>query len=498
MKKRMDIADAFFLVNESRETPMHVGGVSLYTLPKGRNEAEYLHELADLLRNDTNLRHPFGSVLSMGPAGALGPVSWVDDKLIDMEYHVRHSALPRPGRYRELFALVSRLHGTLLDRSRPLWELHLIEGLQDRQFAIYLKVHHCAMDGAAAMHLINSMHSTSQRSRLKYSPFSVEAGDAYRAQLGVPKSKPAKPQQRDIKAVTEILRKQLGGGVKVSKALLEYAGVWVSRGKSKLAVPFYRTPKSSLSGRITGARRFVAQSWSFERVRGVGRAMDLTLNDTVLAMCAGALRRYLRELGELPKQSLKAQVPVSLRAEDDLDSANAIGFLMADLATNEADPQKRMQIIKDSMDAAKNQLKGLSRSEIDLYNAITQVPIVVASLTGLATRIPAFNLVVSNVPGPRKPMYWNGARLDGLYPVNIPFHGFALSITLVSNDKNLDFGITACRHSMPHAQRLIDHLEEALQELEQLAELSAGAAGGTTKTKAKRKKAARKKKSASS
>ena len=156
--RRMPITDAFFLIMESRRTPMHVGGVNLFTLPKDVDDATFLGNLGEILRYDGELRRPFGEKLKTGPLGIAGNILWEEDDELDMEYHVRHSALPKPGRYRELFALVSRLHSTLLDRSRPLWEIHLIEGLQNRQFATYFKAHHCAIDGVGAMHLMSSMY----------------------------------------------------------------------------------------------------------------------------------------------------------------------------------------------------------------------------------------------------------------------------------------------------------------------------------------------------
>ncbi|MFZ1292661.1 MAG: WS/DGAT domain-containing protein, partial [Pseudomonadales bacterium] len=170
--------------------------------------------------------------------------------------------------------------------------------------------------------------------------------------------------------------------------------------------------------------------------------------------------------GDLPEHSLTAMAPISLRAEGDLDSANAVGFLTADLATNIADPDKRFAAIRHSMQAGKQQLAGMTPREIELYTVVTQGPMLLSTVLGLASRFPAFSTVVSNVPGPRETMYWNGARLDGIYPASIPFHGFALNITLVSYGGNLDFGIAACRRSVPRVQRLIDYMEEALVELE--------------------------------
>ncbi|MBK6288163.1 MAG: wax ester/triacylglycerol synthase family O-acyltransferase [Gammaproteobacteria bacterium] len=464
--RRMAITDAFFLMNETRQTPMHVGGINLFTLPEGTDEQEFLQHLGEVLRYDGELRRPLGERLKLGPLGVAGPIHWERDDQLDMEYHVRHSALPKPGRYRELFALVSRLHSTLLDRNRPMWEMHLIEGLQKRQFATYMKAHHCAIDGVGAMHLTNSMLSSSPRTRIRQSPFSIEAYEAYRKRLGRTRARPRPtPDTRDLRVVADAIKEQLGTSVNVASALGRYAGVWFGRG-GDLAVPWRNVPHTHFNTAVSGSRRFVAQSWPFARVRAVGKAFDGTLNDAVLAVCAGALRRHLIAEGDLPAHSLKAMAPISLRAEGDLDSANAVGFLTADLATNIADPDKRFAAIRHSMQAGKQQLAGMTPREIELYTVVTQGPMLLSTVLGLASRFPAFSTVVSNVPGPRETMYWNGARLDGIYPASIPFHGFALNITLVSYGGNLDFGIAACRRSVPRVQRLIDYMEEALVELE--------------------------------
>ncbi|MDH4041845.1 MAG: wax ester/triacylglycerol synthase family O-acyltransferase [Gammaproteobacteria bacterium] len=468
--RRMPITDAFFLLAESRRTPMHVGGLNLFTLPKDVDDTTFLANLGNILRNDGDLRRPFGEKLKTGPLGVAGNIYWEEEDDMDMEYHVRHSALPRPGRYRELFALISRLHSTLLDRSRPLWEMHLIEGLPNRQFATYFKAHHCAIDGVGSMHLMSSMYSTNARNKVKVSPLSREAYELYKQQLAATSAPRAKPQEAEVKAVLDVLKGQLGGTVNVARVLRESANVWLGR-NTTLAVPFHNIPKSAVSTQITGARRFVAQSWPFARVRAMGRAYDGTLNDAVMAMCAGALRKHLQEQRDLPKMSLKAMAPVSLRAAGDVDSANAVGMVIADLGTNVRDPATRFRTIKESMDAAKAQLQQLSPGEIQAYTGISQAPLLLTQLTGLSSRFPAFSTVISNVPGPREKRYWNGARLDGMYPVSIPMDGAAVNFTLVSNNENLDFGIVACRKSVPHLQRLIDYMEESLVELEDAAGL---------------------------
>ena len=483
--RRIELADAAFLLNERRETPMHVGGISLYTLPAGVNESRFLAELGDVLRNAVTYRKPFGEYVVTKPTGLF----WELDENIDIDYHVRHSALPKPGRYRELFALASRLHSVTLDKHRPLWEMHLIEGLQDRQFAVYNKMHHAAIDGVGAMHMTQAMCSTTKSGRVIHSPLSQEAYDIYKAAKYGDSLRTVKPREAELRAVTEVIKQTYDSGSNLMAAMRRFSGAFFGR-SGNLAVPWHNVPKTSINTAVSGSRRFVAQSWEFERIKAICKAMDGTVNDIVLAMCSGALRRYLNAMGELPKHSLKAMAPVSLREEGDLESANAVGFITADLATNHKNPEHRLRAIQRSMKAGKELLQGLSAREAALFMQLTQLPALITSVLGLAAKYPAFSTVVSNVPGPREQLYWNGASLDGIYPASIVFDGFAMNITLVSYNKSLDFGVIACRRSLPHIQRFIDHLEEALQELEETAGLRTVKA--TRVARAKPKKAAAK------
>jgi diacylglycerol O-acyltransferase len=339
--KRLDLTEAGFLLLEKRETPMHVGGVNLFTLPDGADEQSFLADVETRLRESTDLRPPFDSYVVTKKSGLF----WEKDEHIDMDYHVRHSALPAPGRYRELFALASRLHTTLLDRTRPLWELHLIEGLQGRQFATYNKIHHAAIDGVGGMHLTQAMCTEDPRDLNCYAPFSRQAYEAYKRQRFGSSKKPA-PQatKRDLRSVIEALKQQYDSGMHLATAMRRFGMAFVGR-SGNLAVPWHNVPRTSINTRVSGARRFVAQSFEFERVRAICKAMDATVNDVILAVCAGALRRYLLSRDELPLHSLKAMAPVSLRDEGDIDSNNAIGFITADLATNVYDPEKRLRTI---------------------------------------------------------------------------------------------------------------------------------------------------------
>ncbi|WOJ96063.1 wax ester/triacylglycerol synthase family O-acyltransferase [Congregibacter brevis] len=469
--RRIDLASAGFLLLEKRETPMHVGGVNLFTLPEGADEQEFLTSLRTQLRENTEFRKPFGEYVVTGKTG----LYWEKDEHIDMDYHVRHSALPSPGRYRELFALASRFHTTLLDRTRPLWELHLIEGLQDRQFAVYNKVHHAAIDGVGAMHITQAMCTESPNGPPGYAPYSLEAYEAYKQSRFGNIAKTTNPSKRDMRNVLEALKQQYDSSINLATAMRRFGLAFVGR-SGNLAVPWHNVPKTSINTRVSGARRFVAQTFAFDRVKEVCRGLDATVNDVVLAMCAGALRRYLLSRDELPLHSLKAMAPVSLREEGDVDSSNAIGFITADMATNIYDPEKRLRTIQESMRAGKDLLRELSPAEGALFMQLTQLPALLTSILGLGSKFPAFSTVVSNVPGPKKPLYWHGARLDGIYPASIVFDGFAMNITLVSYHDQLDFGIVACRRSLPQIQRIIDHLEDSLAELETVAGISGSAA----------------------
>ena len=483
--RRIDLTSAGFLLLEKRETPMHVGGINLFSYPQDGDPEVFLAGMIEQLRSTTEFRRPFGEYVVTRKTGLF----WEKDEHIDMDYHVRHSALPSPGRYRELFALASRLHTTLLDRTRPLWELHVIEGLQNNQFAVYNKIHHAAIDGIGGMHITQAMCSENPDDRSGYAPFSLETYNRYKERRFGGRERPAKNNERNLRNVMEVLKHQYDSSVNLSTALRRFGMAFIGR-SGNLAVPWHNVPKTSLNTQVSGARRFVAQSFEFSRVKALCAAMDATVNDVILALCAGALRRYLLSRDELPLHSLKAMAPVSVREEGDLESSNAVGFITADLATNVYDPEKRLRTIQESMRAGKDLLKELSPGEVALFMQLTQLPALLTSVLGLGSRFPAFSTVISNVPGPRKPLYWNGARLDGIYPASIVFDGFAMNITLVSYADKLDFGIIACRRSMPQIQRIIDHLDESLNELEAVAGISPA---GKRKT---RRKAATKSKPA--
>lgn len=452
--------DSMFLIPESREQPMHVGGLQVFELPEGADEgfvaelyqqALAVEEVAPVFR-----RRPTRSLAT------LGQWAWEQDDDLDLEHHVRHSALPRPGRVRELLALTSRLHGTLLDRKRPLWEAHLIEGLEGGRFAVYSKNHHALMDGVSALRLL-------QRS-LSPDPAAV---------VPMPYAMRSRPQPRstgadgggllDLPAAAVRAAVQLGmDAVTMTPALLRIAEKVVRQ--QRLALPG-QAPRTILNTSISGSRRFAADSWDLARIKAVGRAAGATVNDVVLAMCAGALRQYLLDLSALPDAPLVAMTPVSLRdgADDDSDgepAGNAVGILLCNLATDLADAGERLTAVRQSMLAGKDVLRGLDQVQVTALSAAALMPVALNMYLPVHKVTNAYNLVISNVPGPQETLYFNGARLQGLYPLSIPTHGQALNITVTSYAGQLQFGLTGDRRALPSLQRLLTHLEQSLRDLE--------------------------------
>ena len=462
----MNLLDSGFLYLEAPETPMHVAGLSLFKLPKGVNQRKFMARLAEGYRSTTELRKPFAHRVSHGLLGRFGPLYWEHDPDIDLDYHVRHAALPKPGRYRELFALVSQLHSSMLDRSRPLWEAHLIEGLQDRQFAVYTKLHHATIDGVGGIRLTEGGRSPDPDAIAELSPLSIEAHERYKAQHGHAKAADLEPSEFELKTIVDFLRAQFDTSAHALGVIKDYATTWLGFGDG-LSVPWRHVPHTMINTKVSSARRFVAQSWSIDRVRAVSKAADVTINDVVLTMCSGALRRYLEDQEEIPEHSLRALVPVSVREKNDFDSPLAISYIVADLGTRHEDPLDRLDTIVESTRAGKEMLSELTAREASLYAALVQTPLFIATMMGVADKFPPVSTVISNVPGPREQLYCNGAPLTGAYPVSAVFHGSALNITFVSYNGNLDFGIIACRRTVPRMQRIIDYLEQSLVELEE-------------------------------
>ena len=454
----MPPTDAMFLWAESREHPMHVGGLQLF-IPPDDLGPDFVGDMVDSWR-EIDYVNPLYRKRPKEPVGTLGNTWWTHDDSIDFDYHVRHSALPQPRRIRELLALTSRWHGALLDRHRPLWEAHVVEGLADGRLALYTKIHHSMVDGVSALRSMQRSLSEDPDHRDALPPWAMPPRKRSAEIATVPKTRNPFGLVKAVGAAGNDALSLIPGGLRVASQIVK---------DTDLNLP--SAPRTILNGRVGGARRFAAQSWEIDRIKRVAKSSGTTINDVVLAMVSGALRDYLLEQNALPDEPMSAMVPVSLAlragGEDTGSGGNAVGAIVVNLATDRPDGATRLEEIAYSSRSSKRLLSSLSPTQILAYSAMQMFPLMLGPIPGsMKLTKPPFNVIVSNVPGPRSPMYFNGAKLDGLYPVSIVLDGQALNITLCSRDKYLDFGLIGCRKSVPHLQRLLTHLESALAELE--------------------------------
>lgn len=442
--------DSAFLWLETRSQPMHVAGLNLYTPPAGAGP-DFVARLLARWGKHASALPPF----NQRPVLRMGLWHWEEDREFELDYHLRHLALPHPGRIRELLAMVSRLHGNLMDRNRPLWEAYAIEGLADGRFATYIKIHHALVDGVTGARMMAS--GLSRTARQQKPPLWAQAFAAHPAGQRRSQAPGLLQQLGDVARAGRDILPGIGSGL---RDLLRAGAA-----DGAAAMPF-QAPPTPFNVQISGSRRFAAQSYSLERLRSIGKATGATVNDVALAICSGALRKYLLVQKKLPRKPLIAMVPVSLHGETDA-GGNQVTLLLANLATHLDDPLQRLETIVRSTSEAKRRLSTMPRLQKLAHGMTTVAPLGPGMVTGSARKHPVFNVVISNVPGPAETLYLNTARLDEVYPVSIPTHYLALNITISGYVDTLGFGYTACRRSVPALQRMLDYTDEAIRELEQ-------------------------------
>ena len=480
--------DASFLHLESPETPMHVGSLMLFELPAGYR-GDYYEDVKAMIAKRMHLCSIFHRKLAQMPFELAEPV-WIEDDDIDIDYHVRSLTLRRPGTLSQLEVLAARLHSSLLDRSRPLWEVYVIDGLEDGRVAYYTKAHHSGIDGKAGVELAKVLYDTSPEVREVPPPRPVRGGKAY--QLGM----------------TELLQAALSNSVKqyaklgklvptAVKALGAAGKIIAARkpAKGKRGLNIGTAPKTIFNVSITNQRSYSTLSLPLADIKALGKRVGGTVNTVVMAMCSSALRRFLLDRDLLPEKALIAAVPVSLRSADDSSMNNQVSMIRVDLATDIADPVARFHAIHASSEAAKAVVVEL-KPVLGVDVPITGAPWLMTGLaslygrSGLAGRLPPVATVcISNVPGLPMPLYMAGARMVNYFPVSIPYHAMALNMTVQSYAGQLEFGLTACRRAMSQAEslELIGHLRTALGEIQGFAsvgptEVAAPAATARAKT----------------
>lgn len=461
--KQLSGLDAAFLHLELPEMPMHIGALHLFDLPEGYR-GDFYEEVKAHVASRMHLARLFTKKLAHLPLDFANPV-WVEDDEVDLDYHVQRVMLPRPGTMVQLEAVAARLHSHLLDRSRPLWEFHVIEGLRSGQAALYIKVHHAAIDGVGAESL----------SRAVFDP-SPEPREA--AALSERK-KTAQPSVNAM--IANVLRHTATQYWKIAKYLPTTAKavgslMLPSKGKSGkrgggLANRLKPGPRTPLNVTVTNQRVFATVRVPLSEAKMLGNAFGGSLNDAVLAICSGALRRYLDAKGALPAEPLKVVMPVNLRAQGNTEQNNQFSLALASLPTNHSSAKERMFDIVQSSSSLKttlNRVKSVLPTDLPslgvpwLMSALASL----YSRTRLADKIPPLaNVLISNVPGVQAPLYMAGARMASYYPLSIPLHGIALNITVMSYNGALEFGLIACRRAMPDVRELAKYMSEAHLEL---------------------------------
>lgn len=455
--ERLSGLDASFLYLESSAQLMHVCGLILVdpsTMPDGYDFASMKAELERRVRDVPMFNRRLKGV----PLGIDHPV-WVEDEDFDIDRHVHRMGLPSPGGPAELAELVGHLAGIPLDRGRPLWEMWIVEGLESGQVAVMTKMHHASVDGVSGANMISFLCS------LEPDAPPLEAGHDHHPRV-----------PGDLELLARGVLANATKPLHLARMLAPTAGILTgaiarARRGTAMAAPL-TAPRTSFNGTITGHRSVAFADMPLEEVKQVKRAVEgATVNDVVLTVTGGALRRYLEERGELPATSLLATVPVSVHGETGHGGRNKVSSLFTRLGTDIADPVERLQAMERFNRNAKEHHRAIPADTLQQwaeFAAPRTFGLAVRLVAGmrLAEKGPVIhNLVVSNVPGPPVPLYFMGARVDALYPLGPIFHGAGLNITVMSNNGQVHVGAIACRELAPNLDDLARHFPEELDAL---------------------------------
>jgi diacylglycerol O-acyltransferase / wax synthase len=484
--RQLTSLDAQFLALESPRTYGHVSGLAVYdpsTAPGGRIERE---DICRVVAERLHLLPPFHWRLVQVPLGLDHPY-WIEDPDFDLDFHIRDHAVPPPGNDRQLAETVARIVARPLDRSRPLWELYVIHGLPDGHVALLTKIHHAVVDGVSGAEILGILLDLEASGREIPPPERPIGGEREpsavemlaRGAVGLPRqplraarSLPTTvPNLRDLPGVNAVPGAKLVGRVAARAASVVGAG----RDADVLEAPGGTAPRTRFNGRISPHRRYSFGQLSLDRVKAVKDAAGVTVNDAVVCVCATALRSWLLERDELPGEPLVAMVPVSVRTQEQVGTfGNKVSAMFVPIPTDEPDPRRRLERTHETLAKAKSHHRALPAT---LMQDATQFipPAVHALATRLVMRIgasgpvrPPLNLVISNVPGPRIPLYMGGAQLVAHYPVSAIAHGAGLNITCMSYLDHVDFGVVVDREQVDDAWPLMDGLRDALGELDEV------------------------------
>ena len=496
--KKLSSMDASFLYLETPEMPMHVGSMAIFRLPENYN-GNFFEDFKAMIGSRLHLAPILKARLEKAPLDIDHP-SWVEDDQFDIDRHIFRGSLPAPYDRATLERIVGWMHAKLLNRARPLWEFYVFEGMKDNEIGLYSKMHHACIDGGAGAALTNMIYDLTPVPRQVEPPTARKVApeprdiaanliDSYQQLWRQPFDSSAAPKSLELprsgksdlgSILFDNAMFQIESAVKFAasvptmlKSVSEVVGK-ISDPKSRDSIASMVSPPTILNKAISSERSFAGTSISLSRAKAVAKASGGKLNDVVLALSSGVVRRYLLQQGALPTKSLTAAVPISLREEGNTEANNQVFGMICSIATNLEDPKGRLEAIIAQSTKSKEMSHPLRALMPQVSNiSMLGAPIVVQILALLYSRSdlsnvlpPAANITVSNVPGPRQTLYAAGAELLHIFPVSISTHGLALNITVQSYRDQLDFGFIAGANIIPHVQVLCDMLPLEFEALE--------------------------------
>ncbi|WP_418123009.1 WS/DGAT/MGAT family O-acyltransferase [Variovorax sp. 160MFSha2.1] len=478
--KHLSGLDATFLHLETPEMPMHVGSLNVLDLPKGYT-GDFYEDAKKFMASRIHLADVFTRKLALMPFDMTNPV-WVEDNDIDLDYHVRHITLPKPGTNRQLQQYVARLHSSLIDRSRPMWEFYIIDGLKSGQVALYTKVHHAGIDGQAGVEVGKAIFDLEATGRVVKPPRSRPRGNNYQlgmAELATAALRNTAQQYVKLFKMAPAIARAISGLARPDEKAAEKDAAAAPKKFNLFA------PRTSLNVSITNQRTFAGRTISLAETKYIAKHFGVSLNDVVLATVSGALRHYLADNNELPGKPLVAGVPVSLREAGDDTANNQASMILVSLASDITDPIQRLKAINASSTSSKSTMNRFKAVILDDFPTFAAPWLVsgIASMVGRSGIVnllpPAANVAISNVAGAPFPMYFAGALVTCYYPVSIASHGTALNVTVQSYNGRMDYGLIACRRAVPDITEIGDYMlaeHKLLMELTQKHPAAAGAA----------------------
>lgn len=436
--------DYIFFNLEKERQPIHLAGLLVFDLPQDA-ASDFVENIAQgFLTGDFPIVAPFNEQLE--------GLFWKETKNINIHQHFKHIKLVEPNNHlNDVTALISQWHAEKLPKDRPMWRCYLIEGLAKNQFAIYLQVHHSKVDGIAGTRLIHRALAKNKDDKNIVPLWSSSH-----------LQQPSKNKDKLKLSWSQTIKNILKSSYKIGREIIYNIK---HRHRTEGHVATFDAPTTLFNKKISGKRKYVAQSYDIRRLRRIADHFQVTVNDVILALCSSSLRNYLLKHGQLPKKPLVSFVPASMR-NDDQAVGNRITVILASLATHIDDPVARLKEIQKTMDYSKRRFSNMTKNEVLLYSALVCALPGLQVLSGKFLNHQSFNVVISSLITAKETLYLNGAKLSALYPTSVLFDGQALNMTMGTYLDQIDIGLLVCAEAIPDVEDLLVGIEQSLLEYE--------------------------------